>query len=180
MRTINELSAKRSTGHDSISTELLKRIKSSIPSPLCLIVNQFINTGIFPGKLKQLQRLYHCTKKEIKLSSVITDKIPYFRLSLKYLKKLYIYTIILLKSVCRCSKTAGRNSCSIVSGDVSNWHLYAKTTQSVCVGGVYARVRAGCVRTRVRAFVRVCVCARVCVRACVMCLQYTILIFNPG
>ena len=32
----------------------------------------------------------------------------------------YIYTIILLKSVCRCSQIAGRNSCSIVSGDVSN------------------------------------------------------------
>ena len=31
-----------------------------------------------------------------------------------------IYTIILLKSVCRCSQTAGRNSCSIVSRNVSN------------------------------------------------------------
>ena len=31
-----------------------------------------------------------------------------------------IYTIILLKSVRRCSQTAGRNSCSIVSGNVSN------------------------------------------------------------
>ena len=35
-----------------------------------------------------------------------------------------IYTIIPLKSVCLsvcwCSQTAGRNSCSIVSGDVSN------------------------------------------------------------
>ena len=29
-----------------------------------------------------------------------------------------IYTLILLKSACRCSPTAGRNSCSIVSGDV--------------------------------------------------------------
>ena len=52
MRTINELSAKRSTSHDSISTELLKRIKAFISSPLCLIVNQSLNTGIFPGKLK--------------------------------------------------------------------------------------------------------------------------------
>ena len=52
MRTINELSAKRSTGHDSISTELLKRIKAFIAKPLCLIVNQSLNTGIFPGKLK--------------------------------------------------------------------------------------------------------------------------------
>ena len=33
---------------------------------------------------------------------------------------IHIYTIILLKSVCRRSQTAGRNSCSIVSGDVSN------------------------------------------------------------
>ena len=36
-----------------------------------------------------------------------------------------IYTIICLKSVClsvgRRSQTAGRNSCSIASGDVSNW-----------------------------------------------------------
>ena len=31
-----------------------------------------------------------------------------------------IYTIILLKFVCRCSQTSGRNSCLIVSGDVSN------------------------------------------------------------
>ena len=31
-----------------------------------------------------------------------------------------IYTIILLKSVCRSYQTGGRNSCSIVSGDVSN------------------------------------------------------------
>ena len=32
-----------------------------------------------------------------------------------------IYTIILIKSACRCSQTAGRNSCSIISGDISNW-----------------------------------------------------------
>ena len=40
-------------------------------------------------------------------------------------------------------------------------------------GGVCARVWTrshGCMRTRVRA----------CVRACVMCLQYTIIIFDPG
>ena len=30
------------------------------------------------------------------------------------------YNIILLKSVCLCSQTVGHNSCSIVSGDVSN------------------------------------------------------------
>ena len=34
--------------------------------------------------------------------------------NVRYLR---MYTIILLKSVCRYSQTAGRNSCSIVSGD---------------------------------------------------------------
>ena len=33
----------------------------------------------------------------------------------------HIYTIILHKSVCQCSQTAGRNSCSIVPGDVPNY-----------------------------------------------------------
>ena len=33
----------------------------------------------------------------------------------------FIYTIICLKSVCGRSQTAGSNSCSIASGDVSNW-----------------------------------------------------------
>ena len=32
-----------------------------------------------------------------------------------------IFTIILPISVCQCSQSAGRNSCSIVSVDVSNW-----------------------------------------------------------
>ena len=44
MRTINDRSATRSTGHDSISTELLKRIKAFIAKPLCLIVNKSLNT----------------------------------------------------------------------------------------------------------------------------------------
>ena len=89
MRTINDRSAKRSTCHESISTELLKRIKAFIAKPLCLIVNQSLNTGIFPGKLI-IAKVIPLYKKETQLSSVITDQFLNFRLSLKYLKKLYI------------------------------------------------------------------------------------------
>ena len=169
-----------------------------------------------------------------------------------------------LNSVCRCSQTAGRNHCSMVSADVPNCsyrltipasaHGFAcqfglaffymrktlktsrkpglqcqclfqcpatsychhrsgasrlvdtdpsnsDTATAVCVCVVCvcvcvcSRVRSCacahvCVRTRVRAcarsFVRSCVrvcvcsCVRVYVRACVMCLQYTIIIFDPG
>ena len=38
----------------------------------------------------------------------------------KIILEIFIYTIILHKSVCQRSQTAGRNSCAIVSGDVSN------------------------------------------------------------
>ena len=37
-----------------------------------------------------------------------------------YFQRFFIYTIICIKSVCRRSQTAGRNSCSIDSGDISN------------------------------------------------------------
>ena len=37
-----------------------------------------------------------------------------------HLKLCYIYTIIIIKYVYRCSQTAGRNYCAIVSGDDSN------------------------------------------------------------
>ena len=37
-----------------------------------------------------------------------------------YVRIYRVYTIILHKSVCRHSQAAGRNYCSIVSGDVSN------------------------------------------------------------
>ena len=46
-----------------------------------------------------------------------------------------IYTIIFLKSVCQRSQTAGHNSCSIVSGNVSNCshHLIVYILSRVCV-----------------------------------------------
>ena len=51
----------------------------------------------------------------------LVEDLSVLKLKLKYRIIIgYIYTIILLKSVCRCSQTAGRNYCSIVSGNVSN------------------------------------------------------------
>ena len=46
------MKSKHSCGHDSISTALLKQIKTEISLPITLIVNQCLTTGIFPNKLK--------------------------------------------------------------------------------------------------------------------------------
>ena len=50
---INNFKSKSSTGHDKLSMRLIKNIKSSLAKPLSLIINQSLNTGIFPDKLKK-------------------------------------------------------------------------------------------------------------------------------
>ena len=51
-KIIKRLNAKHSSGHDNVSTILLKEISPIISSPLNLILNQSLTTGIFPDKLK--------------------------------------------------------------------------------------------------------------------------------
>ena len=51
-KTINNLPTKNSCGYDDISSKLLKVIAPLIIKPLTLLINQVLNTGIFPDKLK--------------------------------------------------------------------------------------------------------------------------------
>ena len=52
MRIVNNLENKSSYGYDYISNLLLKCAKNELIKPLTLIINQTINTGIFPEQLK--------------------------------------------------------------------------------------------------------------------------------
>ena len=52
MQIINNLPNKTSCGFDGISTIVMKSIKHVILKSLTLIINQIINTGVFPNKLK--------------------------------------------------------------------------------------------------------------------------------
>ena len=49
---INQLKPKSSSGHDQLSTYLLKKIAHTIAEPLTLAINQSLVTGIFPDSLK--------------------------------------------------------------------------------------------------------------------------------
>ena len=51
-KTINNLQAKSSSGCDRISSKLLKVIEPVIIKPLTLLINQVLNSGMFPDKLK--------------------------------------------------------------------------------------------------------------------------------
>ena len=49
---LNSLRTKSSSGHDGISTQLLKFLSPALIRPLRLIINQSLMTGIFPDELK--------------------------------------------------------------------------------------------------------------------------------
>ena len=50
--TINNIPAKNSCGHGDISSKLSNVIAPVIIKSLTLLINQVLNTGIFPDKLK--------------------------------------------------------------------------------------------------------------------------------
>ena len=52
VNVIDKLPSRTSGGVDGISTNLLKGIQYLISKPLTLIINQCLETGIFPSKLK--------------------------------------------------------------------------------------------------------------------------------
>ena len=49
---IDGLKTKSSCGHDGLSVKILKQIIYELSSPITLIINQSLNTGIFPDRLK--------------------------------------------------------------------------------------------------------------------------------
>ena len=51
-RIIDGLPSKSSSGHDDVSNILLKSLKSSLTYPMTLILNQLLETGTFPERMK--------------------------------------------------------------------------------------------------------------------------------
>jgi hypothetical protein len=51
-KIIHSFENKTSTGHDNISTKLLKEISDIVSNPLSIIINKSLHTGIFPDRLK--------------------------------------------------------------------------------------------------------------------------------
>ncbi len=49
---IGKLAPKTNFSYDSLSTKLLKTVKDALIRPITIIINQMLNTGIFPDKLK--------------------------------------------------------------------------------------------------------------------------------
>ena len=49
---MNKLKQKSSSGVDDLSNKVIKYIQEIIAEPLTIIINQMLNTGIFPNSLK--------------------------------------------------------------------------------------------------------------------------------
>ena len=52
MEIISKMKPKSSSGLDNISCRLMKDISDIIATPLTLLINQSLQSGIFPDKLK--------------------------------------------------------------------------------------------------------------------------------
>ena len=51
-KVIAKLPSKTSSGHDDISNILLKSLRTSLSYPLTIIMNQSLDTGVFPDRMK--------------------------------------------------------------------------------------------------------------------------------
>ena len=51
-KLITSLKAKQSSGHDDLSSWLLKTLSAEVTEPLCYLVNKSLEEGIMPYKLK--------------------------------------------------------------------------------------------------------------------------------
>ena len=60
---IDKLKSKNSQSHDGLSSKLLKLVKHETSKAITLIVNQSLNTGIFPDKLKYATKVIPIYKK---------------------------------------------------------------------------------------------------------------------
>ena len=83
-KTINNLPAKNSCGYDDVSSKLLKVIAPVIIKPLTLLINQVLNTGLFPDKLKIAKVIPIYIRKVIHNYLKITDQFPCYQQSQKY------------------------------------------------------------------------------------------------
>lgn len=49
---INDLNVKKSSGHDNLSAKFIKIISPIVVDPLCKVINQALETDIYPDTLK--------------------------------------------------------------------------------------------------------------------------------
>ena len=79
-KTIQTLPSKNSCGLDGISSKLIKIIEPAIIKPLTLLINQVLNTGMFPDELK-IAKVIPIFKKKIPhyLKIIIIDKFLYYQ-----------------------------------------------------------------------------------------------------
>ena len=90
MKIINILNSKKSSGHDGLSLNLLKDIKLELAKPIRIIksniINQSLNTVIFPDKLKIAKMIMNKLKYVFSQSALI---LLYYSLILPHINFLY-------------------------------------------------------------------------------------------
>ena len=84
---IDKIPSKTISGVDGISTNLLKDIKYIVSKPLTLIINQCLETGIFPSKLKVAKAIPILKRGDETIFFIIIVQSPSYRRYQMYLSE---------------------------------------------------------------------------------------------
>ena len=120
---ISELAAKNSCGPDNISSILLKRLATHVVSPLTVMINQSLCTGIFPEKLKVV-KVIHCIRKVTTISLTIIAQYPSSRLSQRFSRKLFLLKYITIFALINYSMKANTVSENVIQLNLQQLNLW--------------------------------------------------------
>ncbi len=68
-KIIIKMKPKASTGHDKLSSKLIKQLKDELKYPICLLINKSIDSGTFPDQYKLAEVIpIHKSKEKYSLN----------------------------------------------------------------------------------------------------------------
>ena len=88
-RIIASLKCKNSSGHDGISSKLLKSLQPALCLPISILINKSMETGQVPADMK-IAKIIPIYKSKEKTTWEIIDQYPYYHQSRKFWKKQFI------------------------------------------------------------------------------------------
>ena len=115
----DKLDNKKSCGIDGISNIIMKTIINILIKPITIIINQMLETGVFPDKLK-VAKVIPLLKKVIPPYWLILDIFIFFHLFQRYLNKLYTNNYMLILKTQTCSLKVNMASVKAIQ---LKWHL---------------------------------------------------------
>ena len=101
-KIITSLKSKNSSGHDNINSKFLKLIKQDIISPLVILFNKSLETGVVPDlmKLAEIIPIYKSKNKTLLNNYRPISLLPIFSKLMEKIVHIRLYNFLMSKHIC--------------------------------------------------------------------------------